>query len=240
MRALFPSLLCVWLGLLSSGSVAARKDDVSSSLIPNPLAPPSKEFCQSNSLGDSTYVSLIQPCVFKFYSTEAAPDDFSCGAYESSTVIKLQERAVLLWPDFCVAAGPRCYSLPNYPDLANYTIYQDSQFSMEFPSNANVVSVDCTADFAAEQELVDSVTNGLNDIAAAVIFCAWVLLFAIIAGIVVCLACCCGACGPRRGSTTPVQQPYHNVPGSVWKGEPVRGTVFMANPSSKGTSIEMV
>ena len=228
MRSISILLLC--LGTKFVQVVGAAKDSSSSSAIPNPFAPPSDKFCQSNSLGDDAYVSIFKPCEFTFYTTDVTPEHFSCDAYDDDTkVIKTEDRKVVMWPDSCVAAGPRCYSLTHYPELSNFTFYQDTDYSMEFPANATVVSVDCTADFAKAQEFLDNLPEELGEVAAAICWVAVVFSIAVVACIVACICCCFGACRGRREP-----RHYMAIPAHAWRGAPpVEAAVLSSQPPEK-------
>ena len=166
--------------------------------VADPFQPPSSEFCESNSLGDDAYISIFVPCEFVFYETTDMPDHFSCKGYNDETAIKKENAKVAMWPDSCVAVGPRCYSIADYPSLSNFTFYQDTEFSMKFPSQATVVSVNCTADFAKAQEFLENLPEELGEVAESIACLTMVLFVAVVAAIVACICCCCGACQRRR------------------------------------------
>lgn len=218
--------------LLLPAFLAAAKDS-SKPPLPNPFSPPSEEFCETNTLGDDSYISIFIPCDFTFYATDVLPDHFSCNAYnDDSTVIKKEQTKVVMWPDSCVAAGPRCYSIADNPHLSNYTFYDDTEYSMEFPPDATVVSVDCTADFAKAEEFLDNLPEELNKVAASIGFVAMVFAIAVLASIIACICCCIWA---FRGQDRPPHATYTAVPShaSIWKGEPVHVTAYNVQPAAK-------
>lgn len=207
----------------------------SSSTLPYPFAPPSDDFCDSNTLGDDVYFSVFVPCKFVFYDTKVMPDHFSCDSYDkSTTVLKKEQRKVVMWPESCVAAGPRCYSIQDNPNLYNYTLFNDTEeFAMIFPETATVVSVDCTADFAKVNEFLENLPEELADVAASISFAAGVFLFAVIAAIVACICCCFGACR-RRERHVPAEATYMAVPSHIVKATPVSAsTVYGSQTSGK-------
>jgi hypothetical protein len=171
--------------------------------LPYPFTPPSHDFCKSNTLGDDTYLSFFKPCEFTFFKASSKPDHFSCDLYDESIAIKMESRKVLFWPESCIAAGPRCYDLNDYPDLSNFTIYDDVEnLSMHFPPEATVVSVDCTADYTQAQIFLDNLPEELEHVAQSIAFVGIVLLVAVLAGIVACICCICFCCfGPRKKRT---------------------------------------
>lgn len=203
----------------------------SSGELPYPFAPPSDDFCDSNTLGDDVYFSVFTPCDFVFYDTTDMPQHFSCDSYgKSTTVVKKQQRKVVMWPESCVAAGPRCYSIKENPNLYNFTLFNDTDFSMQFPENATVVSVDCTADFAKVDDFLKNLPQELEDVAKSIGFAAGVFLFAVIAAIVACICCCFGACRrhPREATT------YMAVPSHVVKAQPIETTaIYGSQPVNK-------
>jgi hypothetical protein len=189
----------------SLGKLAA----LSNPNLPYPFAPPSDDFCKSNTLGDDTYLSFFKPCEFAFFTASSKPDHFSCDSFDESMAIKIESRKVLFWPESCIAAGPRCYDLKDYPDLSNFTIYDDvDNFSMRFPPEATVVSVDCTADYTQAQVFLDNLPEELEDVAQSIAFVGIVLFVAVLAGIVACICCICfccfGARKKRRDDYTPI------------------------------------
>lgn len=219
------SVLVLLLASFTKGAGATSKghDSLSPGDLPYPFAPPSDDFCNSNTLGDDAYVSVFLPCDFVFYDTSVMPDHFSCDSYEKSTdVVKKEQRKIVMWPESCVAAGPRCYSIEHNPTLYNYTLFNETEFGMVFPKNAKVVSVDCTADYAKVNQFIENLPQELADVAASISFAAGVLLFAVIAAIVACICCCFGVCRRNRHSSPEVT--YMAVPSHVVKAQPVQGT----------------
>ncbi len=136
-----------------------------------PRATPFEDFCKSNNLGDDSYLSSSGPCNFTFYSgISFKPDHFSCDGIEDDNIVKIMSFKVLMWPESCVAAGPRCYLLADHPDLSDYTdvfdgsIYNTKRVDVSFPADATVVSVDCSGDFAQAQLLLKNpVISGAPD-----------------------------------------------------------------------------
>jgi hypothetical protein len=196
MRKFLP-LITLALSFVSKGMASSGQN------LPLPFAPPSEAFCKSNILGDDAYLSFFKPCTFTFYKTSEAsnPDHFSCDTYDTAEVIASESRKVMMWPESCVAAGPRCYSMVDYPDLSNYTIFDSTDYySMTFPSDSSIVSVDCTADFTQAQIFMENLPEELEDVASSIAFGAGVLLFAVLAAIVACICCCCLSCKSRKNS----------------------------------------
>ena len=226
---LLPSILLFLLPVSLSAAKHSSKPP-----LPNPFSPPSEEFCETNTLGDDTYFSIFIPCDFTFYATDVLPDHFSCDAYSDadSTVIMREHTKVVMWPDSCVAVGPRCYSIKDNPHLNNYTFYDGTDYSMEFPPDATVVSVDCTADFAKAKEFLDNLPEELGKVAASIGFVAMVLAIAVLASIICCIFCCIWA---FRGHDRPPHGTYTVIPSSahIWKGEPVQATAYNIQPAAK-------
>merc|ERR1719384_526407 len=195
--------------------------------IPYFFTPPSGEYCDNNKLGSDTYVSLFSPCVFTFYksssnssSTNSTGGHFSCDGIANSTnyeVIASDLSRVVAWPDACVANGPRCYDLAQHPNLANYTEFgTDKYYSLEFPSDASYVSVDCSHDFEIAEEAFKNLPEELEPLAHAIIFFGIMVLTGVI---IICGMCCCfcGGGGRRRG--------YTKV-GGIYAGPPVEAKKF--------------
>mmetsp|Transcript_32774 Transcript_32774/g.72288 ORF Transcript_32774/g.72288 Transcript_32774/m.72288 type:complete len:256 (+) Transcript_32774:200-967(+) len=215
-----------------SGTTSSTTESPPTSSPPIPFAPPSPEFCDSNEIGDDVYLSFFVPCDFTFYAAEknANIDHFACDSVEesdSAAIIKEESRKVMLWPDSCVANGPRCYSITDYPNLYNFTIFEGTDYAMKFPPGANVVSVDCSADFEKVQEFVESLPEEFKQVAEAIGFAAFVVLFAVLAAIVACICCCCGACGKRNPSKR-YGATYVNVPPEL--NEPVVARLYQPQP----------
>ena len=232
MKSLYSFVLALAASSLPTGAGESTKR-FSPSDLPYPFAPPSDDFCASNTLGDDAYVSVFVPCDFVFYDTKVLPEHFSCDSYgKSTTVIKKEARKIVMWPESCVAAGPRCYSIDDNPTLYNYTLFNETEFAMDFPKEATVVSVDCTADFAKVDEFIQNLPEELADVAASIGFAAGVFLFAVIAAIVACICCCFGAC--RRNRHSSPEGTYMAVPSHVVKAQPIHGTtVYGAQPIAK-------
>lgn len=152
------------------------------------------------------------------------PEHFSCDSYGKSTrtVVKKEQRKIVMWPESCVATGPRCYSIEDNPSLYNYTLFNETEFAMIFPKNASVVSVDCRADFATVNQFIENLPEELADVAASISFAAGVFLFAVIAAIVACICCCFGACRRHRHSSP--EATYMAVPSHVVKAQPIHDT----------------
>ena len=204
---------------------------------PIPFAPPSPEFCNSNTLGDDVYLSFFKPCEFTFYMYSVDVDDdnalpidhFSCDTIDdsdSAIIIKQEDRKVMLWPESCVALGPRCYDLSMYPNLYNFTLFEGTEYAMTFPSEANVVSVDCSADFERVTKFVENLPLELKEVAEAISFAAFAIVFAVLVAVVSCI-CCCGACSNNRrgGDGNKRHASYVTVPPEL--DEPV---TVMARP----------
>jgi hypothetical protein len=195
---------------LFHGTIAAQEfskegKTTSSNRIPAPFAPPSAEFCENNKLGDDMYFSILKPCNFIFYKSSSFTgsgglgDHFSCGdiLQEEGVIIATEMRRVVEWPDSCVAVGPRCYSIEDHPSLVNFTLFSgdgdvvnDEDYAMTFPPDADIVSVDCTADYEAVQEVAQNLPEELQNVAGAFVFFGVVVLISTIAFIVTCCMCC--------------------------------------------------
>mmetsp|Transcript_4612 Transcript_4612/g.6014 ORF Transcript_4612/g.6014 Transcript_4612/m.6014 type:complete len:253 (+) Transcript_4612:77-835(+) len=168
----------------------------SDSSIPYPFEPPSSQFCKNNSLGSDIYVSIFSPCVFTFYknntSLPSSIRTFSCTEILNNTidekVVIIEERKVVGWPDSCVATGPRCYDLNKHPELANFTLFDESSYySMPFPADATVVSVDCSQDYRKAKEAMKNLPHELEPIAHAIMFFGLMMLL----GSLLCVFLCC-------------------------------------------------
>ena len=84
-------------------------------------------------------------------------DDFDVWRYDDGDCWS-KSKKVEMWPEFCVALGPRCYSLTDHPNLiAHHDLFSffTSAFEMPIPSNATSVTVNCSADFETWKEVVD-------------------------------------------------------------------------------------
>eukprot|EP00563_Minutocellus_polymorphus_P012565 CAMPEP_0181064958 /NCGR_PEP_ID=MMETSP1070-20121207/24479_1 /TAXON_ID=265543 /ORGANISM="Minutocellus polymorphus, Strain NH13" /LENGTH=257 /DNA_ID=CAMNT_0023145309 /DNA_START=15 /DNA_END=788 /DNA_ORIENTATION=+ len=201
---------------------------------PIPFAPPSQEFCNTNTLGDDVYLSFFVPCEFIFYTVDGdegerpSDDHFACDSIDdsdSATIIKQEDRKVMLWPESCVALGPRCYDLSKYPNLYNFTLFEGTEFAMKFPSGANVVSVDCSADYAKVTKFVENLPIELKEVAEAIGFAAFVVSFAVLMAVVACICWCCGTRGRPSSDGKCRHGSYVTVPPEL--NEPV---TVMARP----------
>ena len=220
--------------------VFCKRISSSDSNLPFPLAPPSDEFCRTNTLGDDLYISFFKPCDFTFYKTSGSfkPDHFSCDSVDGTTV-KIESRKVLMWPESCVAAGPRCYYLADYPDLSNFTTFDGSEYySMAFPADATVASVDCTADFAEAQLFMENLPQELEDVAHSISFVGYVLLFAVLASIVACICCCC-PWGRRRALPNYTLLPANHVHG-YYSGEIVETATTLPQKHGSDATAKVV
>jgi len=226
--------------------------------IPAPFAPPSAEFCESNKLGDDVYFSILKPCNFIFYKTSSFSsrggnddgDHFSCGnvLQDDDTIISTEMRRVVGWPDSCVAAGPRCYSIAEYPSLVNFTLFSgfeefegtgskstssmkslEGPYAMLFPPDANVVSVDCTADYEAVQEAAQNLPEDLENVAAAFVFFGAMVLISTFACIVTCCLCCFKK--TSRGGYTAVGS-GNGASAQYYNGPPVHATLVEQSKTS--------
>ena len=174
-------------------------------LLPLPIDPPSASFCQSNELGSDYYVSLFKPCVFTFYnSTSAVDDDNSCNDVDSSSIVTTEERFVMLWPESCVAYGPRCYSMADNPDLFKFTNSEVGNMDdgAPFPADALSVSVTCSVDYSQARAFANTVEN---DSVKAIFPMILLIVFFLILSFCFCAggtACCCG--GSRKTEYVPV------------------------------------
>ena len=179
---------------------STKADEDASPLTHFQISPPSAEFCASNILGDDFYFSFFKPCVFKFFDDAAAPDHFSCSdALNAQTAIQTEYRKVAEWPDPCVVLGPRCYYIPSHPSLSNYTIFNDTEFSMVFPSGATVVSVDCTADWEEVEVVAEEWPEVLKYLTDSVVVVSIITFSIVIGACVCCVWCCCFRDGDDGG-----------------------------------------
>ena len=133
----------------------------------------------------------------------------------------------MLWPESCVALGPRCYDLSAYPNLYNFTLFEGTEYAMIFPPEANVVAVDCSADFERVTKFVENLPLELKEVAEAISFAAFVFALAVLVAVVSCICCCCGACTSNRrgGNGNRRHGSYVTVPPEL--NEPV---TVMARP----------
>merc|ERR1712038_1062577 len=197
------------------GGQEQNMKNVSEDQIPYPFQPPSASFCENNKLGSDVYFSVFAPCNFTFYvptGDSAATDPSNVDSFSCEGIVDnpneqfyVEETSrVFNWPDSCVALGPRCYDLSMYPGLANYTRINvddgsSSYYGIEFPEEANYVSVDCSADFKLAEEAI--AFSGL-------------MAFAVILTVAITICCICCCANKRRG--------YTSVAG-VYSGPPVEG-----------------
>uniref|UniRef100_A0A7S4QJW3 Uncharacterized protein n=1 Tax=Ditylum brightwellii TaxID=49249 RepID=A0A7S4QJW3_9STRA len=217
-KMIFRRVPVIAITVIAAFFAGTNGQDIATPLPPHTLSPPTKEFCSSNTLGDDTYLSFFEPCEFIFYDSTVKPDQFSCGGLDDNdaVVIKKQKRKVIWWPDSCVAGGPRCYDLIENPHLSNYTFYENTEYAMDFPSNAKVVSVDCSADFEKAQELADSLPVESMTFVIALFF------LSVVACVIVGICCCCGACCDRRRDRR--LDSYQMVANKQYHGPPVVAT----------------
>ena len=184
---------------------------------PYPFAPPSPEFCQNNSAGDDVYFSIFKPCVFTFYSTaDKTPiNHFECPHFHlggESFVETIEQRKVFGWPDSSVANGPRCYELAKYPSLRNFTLFDDKDLGSTFPPNADIVSVDCSDDYAEAQHVMEDLPQVLEPLTTAIYVFACVLFLSVLTCIVFCCVCCAKRNKRKGYNTVPL---YYDGPAVV-------------------------
>jgi len=205
----------IFISIPSVGTAAAGIDTKGS--LPYPFTPPSEEFCETNSAGDDVYISLFKPCYFVFYlSLDSNPlkiKNFQCASIDlksTESVISRERRKILGWPDSCVANGPRCYDLKEYPNLRNFTLFGDTEYALTFPRDADIVSVDCSGDYAEAMKAMENLPLALGPMVNAIYFFSIVMLVSL----VVCAGLCC--CCMRKNR----QDGYQTVDG-VYRGPPV-------------------
>mmetsp|Transcript_14651 Transcript_14651/g.20010 ORF Transcript_14651/g.20010 Transcript_14651/m.20010 type:complete len:244 (-) Transcript_14651:70-801(-) len=225
--------LCIAAALL----LACARGEENATTPPPPsshqILPPSDDFCTYNSLGDDTYISFFEPCEFIFYDSTVMPEHFSCGDFlkdnESNAivVVKQQKRKVMMWPDSCVANGPRCYNLSQNPHLSNYTLYENTEYAMEFPAEATIVSVNCSADFVRVQEFTDNIPESWVKVTREATFGIALFFFSAMACLVAGICCCCGACNDRYGGR---RSSYQMVESKKYHGPPVVATKCQDGP----------
>jgi len=181
------------------------------------------DVCETNSNygGDDVYLSIFKPCAFIFYQTKS-PDkpiitNCNCSSvdlHNDASIVIMEQRKVLGWPDSSVANGSRCYVLADHPDLQNFTI-----MGKAFPPDADIVSVDCSADYEETMDVIDNVTvvvpddDGLEPpVANAIYFFSMVMFIAMVACVGICCVCAFKSTSRSKG--------YTSVPG-VYIGPPV-------------------
>lgn len=175
--------------------------------LPLPIDPPSDSFCKSNELGSDYYYTVFEPCVFTFYnSTSAVDDGNTCDDIDPSFIVKTEKRFVKMWPESCVASGPRCYSLASNPELAKFTSFKldgDKDKVTPFPAGAMSVNVTCASDYSKARQFADDLENNVTTILLPFIL-ATVLFFVV--GLLICcggIYCCC-CCGSTKTEYVPV------------------------------------
>ena len=124
-----------------------------------------------------------------------------------------ERRKIMGWPDSCVANGPRCYNLKEYPNLRNFTIFSDTEYAVTFPGDADIVSVvDCSGDYAEAMNAMENLPLAFGPMVNAIYFFSMLMLVSL----VVCagLCCCCMCMRKNR------QDEYQTFDG-VYRGPPV-------------------
>uniref|UniRef100_A0A7S2WAK5 Uncharacterized protein n=1 Tax=Eucampia antarctica TaxID=49252 RepID=A0A7S2WAK5_9STRA len=195
-------------------------------LVPIPFAPPSDEFCTSNSLGDDFYISVFEPCKVVFFTNSSISDStgeghYSCDdhAYEPNQVVSEAQLQVFMWPESCVANGPRCYLLKENPDLVEYLIDPNNIYTVNdifsFPEDATAVSVSCVADYAKFQKTMKTAQDDFSTSSLVHPLIGITALLGILS-LAVCL-CGCGVmfcCCSQRPRNRPTYQPvvFSTVP----------------------------
>ena len=180
--------------------------------VPYPFSPPidNPQFCETNDLYQSIYISFFANCNLVFYNTSTSLDQFTC----PSDLEGIEEQRRVFWPDSCVALGPRCYSIDENPDLFNYTFISvngnNDDFKMApFPINSGIVSVDCSADYELVEEFMANLPENIEEIAGTMM----VLILTVVLVFGLCCGClCCGlgttigalCCRPGRKDYIPV------------------------------------
>ena len=195
-------------------------NNMTSNSFPHPFALPSPEFCETNSAGDDVYSSIFKPCIFTYYRepnsrTQTLPiRTFDCSNFDlehKSLIVPLEKRKVHGWPDSCVANGPRCYVLAEYPSLRKFTLFGDTECAISFPPDVDIVSVDCSNDYAEALDATKDPPQALQPLTTAVF--AFVMFFALVTCTIICFMCLMKS-KRSRGSG------YHEVP-LVYDGPPV-------------------
>jgi len=217
----------IFISILSRSVGTAAAGDTKGSLPWYPFTPPSEEFCETNSAGDDVYISLFKPCSFVFYrSLDSNPleiNNFQCDLTSTESVISRERRKILGWPDSCVANGPRCYALKEHPNLQNFTLFGDTEYAVTFPSDADIVSVDCSGDYAEAMEAMENLPLALGTMVNALYFFS----IAMLVSLVVCISCCC--CCMRKDR----QDGYQTVVDGVYRGPPVVARNISEMPSQE-------
>lgn len=150
-----------------------------------------------------TYFAVSLPCDFRFYQAavdteedEPPRDDRlsdSCSAGQSKLIMEKEDYA-LLWPDECVGSFSRCYNL-------SPRVYQNDRRSnltaalmlmnWSIPTEVTHLSVNCTADRQATEDVVLDITVGLQQGLDEIVFVAKVFVYVILFGILACVFWCC-------------------------------------------------
>jgi len=203
------------------------------------------------------YVTPLPPSFNTSGSTHDSDDSlFSCDDVldddNDMSLISTQYRQVVGWPDVCVANGPRCYSILDNPSLVNYTMYSDamvdglsnitgsdddtiesfdlSQYRMEFPKGARVVSVNCSNDFTQAQQFAKDLPAIAGEVGEGLTIFAIALLISVL--LCVCTVCACLVSCCYSGVNSRSQ--YKEVPSVDHDFPPVKGKKF-----EEGTSIKV-
>ena len=183
-------------------------------------------------------------------SSDSPP--YSCpvsGEIDDSTLISTQYRQVVGWPDVCIANGPRCYSIADNPSLVNFTLYSDamvnalqdltddetvkqdidlSQYKMEFPDGASVVSVDCSGDFQRAQQFAQDFPQIAEEVGRGLTYLSIVLLVCVLLCVgtaCACLATCFNSAGKHSKSH------YIAVPSTDYVGPAVKARKYEGTTS---------
>jgi len=229
---------CQWLTFISmftgTTGVAGGIATATKGTLAYPFTPPSEEFCKTNSAGDDTYTSFFKPCSFIFYRNigpnPVKIDNFQCPSIDLNTesIISQEQRKILDWPDSCVATGPRCYALKDYPTLRNLTLFGDMEYSATFPSDADFLIVDCSADYAEALNFMKNLPEALGPFVNAVYFFS-ILMFVFL---VICTSLCCLCMRTNR------RDGYQTIAG-VYRGPPVEAR-NISQKSSQEKEIQAV
>jgi hypothetical protein len=204
------------------------------------------EDCQVDTTPRGYYGAFLQPCTFEFRSSDANTGGDACSNEHSTLVSKPvpmhwffnltdhfdkddwdsmssddipSAEDMMLWPDQCVGAVPRCYNLAEANDDIKDTLAR--LFPDGTPDDATHVRVDCTGDAAALSRVIYSFADGFEKsapylIASVVTFVLLILVLAMWC-IYACLRLCMGPQSKTACDYEPVMVRGKAIPTSDYK-----------------------